>query len=89
MTRAEALAYNAGVHAVLDLAARSAAAVEPLIATKPTRLNFAHGALVALAVEGQVLLKNLPHADTAEESSPRPPAPSPGLTNEHQEGASR
>ncbi len=59
MTRDETIAYNAGVRAVLVHAAQAAAALEPLILTKPTRYNFAHGALLALADEGRALFKGM------------------------------
>ena len=65
MTRDEIIAYNAGVHAVLVLAVRSAGAIEPLLVTKPTRYNFAHGALLALADEGRALIKDVPGPDQA------------------------
>ena len=59
MTRDETIAFNAGVEAVLELSLRCASAIEPLVVTKPTRLNFAHGALLALAEEGRALLRHL------------------------------
>ena len=65
MTRDETIAYNAGVHAVLALAVRAAGAIEPLVVTKPTRYNFAHGALLALADEGLALIKDVPGPDEA------------------------
>ena len=60
MTRSETMAFNAGVAAVLDLALASAEAIKPRLIEKPTRYNFAIGALQALAAEGQELLKQLP-----------------------------
>ena len=65
MTRDEVIAYNAGVQAALALAVRAAGAIEPLLVTKPTRYNFAHGALLALAEEGLALLKEVPGAEEA------------------------
>ncbi len=56
MTRNEAQAFNAGVCAVLDLARRSADALEAKLIERPTRYNFAVGALHGLAEEGVVLL---------------------------------
>ncbi len=63
MTRDETIAYNAGVHAVLALAVQAAGAIESLLVTKPTRYNFAHGALLALAGEGLALVKDVPALD--------------------------
>ncbi len=63
MTRNEAQAYNAGIRAVLDLARRSADALEAKLIERPTRYNFAIGALHGLAEEGAVLL--LPEGDDA------------------------
>ena len=65
MTREEIIAYNAGVRAALTLAVRAAGAIEPLLVTKPTRYNFAHGALLALADEGLALVKDVPGLDEA------------------------
>ena len=74
MTRDEAIAYNAGVHAVLALAVRSAAAIEPLLVNKPTRYNFAHGALLALADEGRALVKDVPDDTVIGTKGPHPSA---------------
>ncbi len=60
MTRNEAQAYNAGVRVVLDLARRSADALQAKLIERPTRYNFAIGALDGLAEEGAALL--LPEA---------------------------
>ena len=65
MTRDETIAFNAGVRAVLVLAAKAAVAIEPKIVTKPTRYNFAHGAILALAEEGRALLQDMPLKDAA------------------------
>ncbi|WP_158811080.1 hypothetical protein [Beijerinckia sp. L45] len=68
MTRSEIDAFNAGVVAVLDLALRCSQSIELRMVEKPTRFNFASGALLALADEGRVLLM------------PVPPKPSEGIS---------
>ena len=74
MTAAEIRAFNAGVAAVLALAQASADAVTAKLVEKPTRFNFAVGALASLADEGRALL-----------ISPAPAAPS----TVHRGGAAR
>ncbi len=56
LTRNEVKAYNAGVRAVLDLARRSADALEAKLVERPTRYNFAVGALHGLAEEGAAMM---------------------------------
>ena len=82
MTRSETLAFNAGINAVLDLAARTAAAMGPRLIDKPTRFNFAVGALEALASEGRALLIELPPEPTV------PVAGVPQSPSGHSGGAS-
>lgn len=60
MTRSEITAYNAGIIAVLELALRSAQALEPRLIEKPTRYSFAIEALDALAEESAGLLLDMP-----------------------------
>ncbi len=60
MTRNEPLAYNAGVSAVLALALQCSKSIEPKLVEKPTRFNFAIGALTALADEGRALFVDVP-----------------------------
>lgn len=62
MTAAEIDAYNAGVAAVLDLAKATSAALVPRLAERPTRFNFAIGALDGLADVGRALLLPTPPA---------------------------
>jgi hypothetical protein len=75
MTRNEMLAHNAGVLAVLALAIRSAQALESRLTEKPTRFNFAIGALQALAGEGASLLLPIPPrgGEPADAVTPQPP----------------
>jgi len=54
----EISAFNAGVRAVLDLAARTAASIDAITVLRPTRFNFAAEALRGLAEEGKALLKD-------------------------------
>ncbi len=55
MTRAEAAAFNQGVAAAVDLAERSAVALQAKLVDKPTRYSFAIEALKAVA-EGSLAL---------------------------------
>jgi len=73
-TPAEIDAYNAGVHAVLDLASRSAASIDAIVVLKPTRFNFAAEALRGLAEEGRALLMRPDGSSEAEtvETGPKP-----------------
>ena len=57
MTRREAEAFNAGVSAVLALARATLDRLPQHVVDKPTRYNFAIGALDGLAEEGAQLLK--------------------------------
>ncbi len=57
MTKSEIATFDAGVLAVLDLAARTAESLRPQLARRPTRIGFAVAALEGLAEEGQALLK--------------------------------
>ncbi len=59
MTRAEIIAYNAGVRDVLALARRSAAMIETK-GTRPLHLGFAVEALRALADEAEALIRTVP-----------------------------
>lgn len=59
MTRAETIAHNDGVMAMIDLANAAAQALEERITEAPTRFNFAIGALRGVAEEGKALLKPL------------------------------
>lgn len=79
MTRNEILAYNAGVSAVLALALRCSQTIEPKLTTKPTRYNFAIGALNALADEGHALLMAVPPgpSETDPLAHPHEPGPQP------------
>ena len=69
MTPAETRAYNAGVAAVLDLAAVTSDALAPRLTRQPTRINFAMGALDGLAEEGRALLLPVPVPSNAAPTS--------------------
>ena len=56
MTAAEVRAYNAGVAAVIALARATSGRLALRLTEKPTRFNFAVGALDSLAEEGAALM---------------------------------
>jgi hypothetical protein len=57
MTKAEQVAFDAGVMTIVNLAKCSSSVLELRLAEKPTRFAFAIEALLALAEEGRELLK--------------------------------
>lgn len=56
MTKAEAVAYNAGVAAVAAIAAASADVLRARITEAPTRFNFAIGALEGIVEAANELM---------------------------------
>ena len=63
VTRREAEAFNAGVSAVLALARATSDRLALQLVDKPTRYNFAMGALDGLAEEGAQLLQSVETED--------------------------
>ncbi len=80
MTKTEIAAFDAGVLTVLELAKRTAAAMEARMVLRPTRYNFAAEALNALAEEGRTLLKGNPDGLQGETILAPKPNPPKGLS---------
>jgi len=77
MTKSEIIAFNDGAMMIITIAERTAEALKPQLAARPTRIGFAVSALEALAEEGRSLLKPDGHdgigADPGPSPAPRPP----------------
>jgi len=79
MTPNEIAAYNRGIEDVLNLASRSADAMDKITVLRPTRYNFASAALRAMAEEGLALLKRPDGSSGADEPET---VPKPSLNGE-------
>jgi hypothetical protein len=79
MTRAEILAFNAGLAALAAVSAASADALRVRLVEKPTRYTFAIEALEGIVEAAADLMLPLPPdgADPAAGGAPLPPAPAP------------
>lgn len=77
MTRAETVAYNAGVAALAEIAAASAFVLRGRLVEKPTRYSFAVAALEGIVEAAESLM--LPPPPDAQPSAAGAPGPAPRL----------
>ena len=77
MTRSERVAFNKGVATVIALADQAARVIEPKLIEKPTRYNFAHGALTAIVEEAPALMMPVDPGlrEVGVSANPKPPFP--------------